>query len=198
MALTALDRFSDDDLNPDEVIIYRTRIDLVAFFIRSVPSLVIVILGIAILLFAIRYQVNIGFLSDSFVTLGVLLGAALLFIPGAYRLFHHFLDWFYDESIVTNQRVVSNNQDTLFSEQFVTANIRSVEELSVNQNGFLQTIFDFGTVMIRTAAKADGHQIVFVDIPKPKNVQRLIDEIGNRVKKEVRVNKDEVLKVCGL
>ncbi|GEM_PF-5521663 len=202
MPLTALDRFSAEDLNPQETIVYRTHISFAEFFIRSIPFFFTIVLGILVLFLASFYGSRIGFPEQSFTTFGVFLLAAFFLIPGSYRLISALIDRSYDESIITNQRVVIHDQHGLFGEGVVTASIRSVEEVTLLQKGFLRTIFDFGSLQVKTAARGEGNStgesLTLVEIPRPRRVQKLIDEIAYRVKREVEVVPEEVLKVCGL
>lgn len=205
MALTALHRFGPEDLNPDEEIIYRARLNFVAFLVSIKLWLFLIFVAIAIISLSYLFRAEIGFLIDSTITLGITLFALLFLIPGLYEFFYLFVDWLYDEDIITNQRVVDYNQKFLFSKDLTTANMKSIENVILEQGGVLQTFFNFGNLSVQTSAAGAyarpgdfGKYLVLQNISRPKQVQRLIDEIAHRVKKEVVVDKDEVLRVCGL
>lgn len=202
MPITSLRIFKESDLNPNEMIIYKTRMHPVSFVIGSINPLAQMAVGILIIATAYLYRDTIGFLDDGLNTFGIFLFAGIFLLWGAYQLILEIIDWIFDQYIVTNQRVIVENQDSLFSEGIVTANMRSVEEVNLTQKGFLRTVFDFGMLEVKTAARTDeireGQNLILTDIPKPKKVQRLIDEIAFRVKREVDVVPEEVLKACGL
>lgn len=205
MALTALHRFGPGDLNPGEEIIYRARLNFVAFLLSIKVWLLLIIVGVGILVLSYFFRADIGFLIDSTITIGVVLFSLLFLIPGLYEFFYLFIDWLYDEDIITTQRVVDYNQKFLFSKDLTTASMKSIENTILEQAGVLRTFFNFGNLSVQTSAAgayttpgAFGKYLVLENISRPKQVQRLIDEIAHRVKKEVHVDKDEVLKLCGL
>ena len=202
MPLTSLRLFKETDLNPNEMIIYKTRMHPISFVVGSINPLVQIAVGLLIIATAYLYRDVIGFMDDRLNTFGIILFAGIFLLWGFYQLVMEIIDFVFDQYIVTNQRVIVENQDSLFSEGIVTANMRSVEEVNLTQKGFLRTVFDFGMLEVKTAARTDeireGENLILTDIPKPKKVQRLIDEIAYRVKREVEIVPEEVLKACGL
>lgn len=205
MALTALHRFGQEDLNPGEVIIYRARLNFVAFLLSSKFFVFSLLFGGAVLVLSFVYREVIGFLIDETITIGIVLFSGFFLVWGGYKFFSRFIDWLYDEDIVTNQRVIDYNQKFLFSKDLTTASMKSIENIILTQKGFIQTFFDFGTLDVQTSASGThgrpgelGKYLVLNDISKPRKVQQLIDEIAYRVKKEVEVDPDEVLIKCGL
>ncbi|MGE3279288.1 MAG: hypothetical protein AB7J40_05940 [Candidatus Altimarinota bacterium] len=205
MALTALHRFNEEDLNPGEVIIYRAHLNFIAFLLSSKFFILSLAVGIAILVISYLYRETIGFLIDGTITVGVVLFASGFLLWGGIKFFYRFIDWLYDEDIITNQRVIDYNQKFLFSKDLTTASMKSIENIILVQKGFIQTFFDFGTLDVQTSASVTharpgeiGQYLVLNDISRPRKIQQLIDEIAYRVKKEVEVDPDEVLIKCGL
>jgi len=205
MSLTALHRFGDDDLNPKEVVIYRARLHFIAFIVSSKTWIVLSLIGFVILFYAYLYRSSIGFLQDTTITIGVILFASLFLLYGGYKFSVRFIDWLYDEDIITNQRVVDYNQKYLFAKEVSTANMKAIEDVILVKKGILRTFFDYGTLDIQTSATARitgpnglGKYLLLEDIAQPKRVQHLIDNIAFRVKKEVTIDPDELLIGCGL
>ena len=205
MALTALHRFDESDLNPHEIIIYRARLNFFAFLLYIKFYILLLLLGFGILVFSYLYRETVGFLIDETITGGIFLFAGIFIIFGGYKFFYLFLDWLYDEDIISNQRVIDYNQKFLFSKDLTTASMRSIENIILIQDGFIQTFFNFGTLDVQTsglgthAKLGDKSQYLVMDfISRPRQVQQLIDEISYRIKKEVEVDPDEVMIKCGL
>ncbi len=119
----------------------------VQFFIRALPFFFLILFGIALLVLAHHYGSIIGFPKQFTTALGVYLLASLL-LPGVYRFMRVLIDWYYDESIITNQRIIIHDQQGIFAEGVVTASMRSVEEVTLLQKGFLRTIFDFRSLEV--------------------------------------------------
>jgi len=205
MALTALHRFGTSDLNPGEIIIYRAHLNFMAFLLSSKFFVLSLSLGIAILVLSYLFQERVGFLIDDAITVGVFMVAGLFILWGGYYFSRRFIDWWYDEDIITNQRVIDYNQKFLFSKDLTTASMRSIENIILIQNGFIQTFFNFGTLDVQTSASGThgrpgelAQYLVLNHISRPRQVQQLIDEISYRVKREVEVDRDEVLIKSGL
>ncbi|MDF2379731.1 MAG: hypothetical protein P1V18_05980 [Candidatus Gracilibacteria bacterium] len=203
MDFLGLHRFGEGDLNPGEEIIYRANLYWLAFLRKSLVGLLLMTLGFVIILFAFIYPT--GFIEDPSITIGVLIFAGLPFFIGLYQFTKRLIDFVYDEDIITNQRVIDYNQSFFFSREQSTANLKSVENVNLIQNGVLRSLFDFGTLQVQTAASssfsAPGSRPRFLlldDIPLPQQVQRLIDEISHRVKSDIQIDKEELLMVCGL
>lgn len=205
MALTALHRFGPGDLNPNEQIIYRAHLHFVAFLISSKTWIVLIGVGIAILILAFLFHAQIGFFMDRTITIGVFLFVSLFLVYPGYRLAVRFVDWIYDEDIITNQRVIDYDQKFLFSKDMSTASMKSVEDIILHQAGFIRNFFNYGTLDVQTPASGShsvpgqiGKYLVLYDVARPVQVQRLIDEIVYRVKRSITVDPEEVLISCGL
>lgn len=207
MPLTALHRFGPNDLNPSEEIIYRAHLNFVAFMIFGSRAFFEMLFGLALLALAFWFRQSIGFLEDRTITIGVFLFTGSIILFNFYRFSIRLIDWIYDEDIITNQRVIDYNQKFLFARDLTTANMRAIQHISLVQNGFVKNLFNYGSLQVHTVGGAhhvgegeheNTRYLTIENISRPKNVQRLIDEIAHRVKQDVRVNKEEVLKACGL
>lgn len=205
MAITALHRFGTDDLNPNETIIYRAHLNFISFIVSSKFFILSLALGIAILAVSFVYRTTIGFLIDETITIGVIMVAGIFLGWGGYKFFHRSIDWWYDEDIITDQRVIDYNQKFLFSKDLTTASMRSIENIILIQDGLLQTLFNYGVLDVQTSATGGhggvggkGNYLIMNDISRPKQVQQLIDEIAYRAKREIDIDPDEVLIKSGL
>jgi hypothetical protein len=123
------------------------------------------------------------------------------FLPSQYRfflflfwylfifvfVFEKFLDWYFDLFLVTNQRLVDIDFNNLLNRHFAEAEISMIQDLSFSIKGFLGTFFNYGDVLIQTAAKSN--QINFEKVPNPRKIVELIEQLrkteedqgGNRV-----------------
>ncbi len=205
MPITALHRFGPADMNPGEIVIYRAHLSFPAFMIRSKPGFFYMLLGILLLFLAWFYGDSVGFLQDTTVTLGFLIVAIIPFLYGFVRFAIILIDWLYDEDVITNQRVIDYNQKFLFNREQSTANMKSVENVILFQKGIFRTLFDYGSLDVQTAASSrrprsgDLNEFLLLDdVKHPKKVQRLIDEIANRVKNGVPIDREEMLIMCNL
>ncbi len=86
-----------------------------------------------------------------------------------------FLSWFFSVNIVTNKRLVDIDFFNITQKRVSTIKLDSIEDISINANGFFASIFNFGTIYIQTAA--DDDNIEFENIPQPAVVNKLINDL---------------------
>lgn len=93
------------------------------------------------------------------------LGAWLLYI-------HEFVDYHLDIWVVTDQRVVSIEQEGLFKRTISELNLSKVQDVSAEIRGKVQTFLSYGNVFIQTAS--GNERFVFEEVPNPQEISRLI------------------------
>lgn len=203
MDFLGLHRFGEDDLNPGEEIIYRASLYWLAFLGKSLLGIALMSLGVLIVIIA--YIFPTGFIDDPTITIGILIFAGLPFSIGLYQFTIQFIDFIYDEDIITTQRVIDYNQSFFFSKEQSTASLKSVENVNLIQSGVFRSLFDFGTLQVQTAASSAFSRpggiprfLLLDDIGRPKQVQRLIDELTHRLRDGIPFDKEELLVMCGL
>ncbi len=79
--------------------------------------------------------------------------------------------------VVTDKRLIDNEQNGLFERRVDELYIRTVQDISAHTSGFIRTMLHFGNVEIQTAS-ADK-QFVFLDIPNPEDVKNTIMQMVN-------------------
>jgi len=90
-------------------------------------------------------------------------------------LFEKFLIWFFDVGVVTDQRVIDIDFYGLIYKEVSEANLEKIQDVTLQQIGAIRTVFDFGNVIIQTAAETN--KIDFEDIPHPQRVSRLLEDL---------------------
>jgi len=93
-----------------------------------------------------------------------------------------FLSWFFSVYIITDERVIDVDFISLIYKNVSAAKIDNIEDVTAITGGVLQSIFNYGTVKIQTAA-ADT-EIAFESIPQPSKVTRLLNELILEEEKE--------------
>jgi len=89
--------------------------------------------------------------------------------------FEKFLDWYFDLFLVTNERVVDINFNNLLNKHFAEANLDVIQDVSSSVKGILGTFFNYGDVLIQTAAEIN--QINFEQVPNPEKIIKLLKEL---------------------
>lgn len=92
-------------------------------------------------------------------------------------IFAHFIDFYLDLWIVTNDRIVDIEQFNLFSRTISELELFSIQDVTTDVHGFIPTLFNYGDVTIQTASQ--NVHIVFRQVPRPNEVRRRIIELAD-------------------
>lgn len=94
------------------------------------------------------------------------------------------LKWYYNVSIITDQRVIDLDFPNIMAYSMSEAQLEKIEDVTHKQLGILGSFFDVGSVYIQTAGTAQN--IEFTNIPRPRDVQDiLIDMLESKQKGEI-------------
>jgi len=86
-----------------------------------------------------------------------------------------FLDWFFNVYIVTNLRIVDIDFVNLIYKNVSDANLDKIQDVSYNMGGVARTIFNYGDVVIQTAAEIS--EFDFAAVPNPAKVAKVIEDL---------------------
>ncbi len=93
-----------------------------------------------------------------------------------------FLTWYFNVYIVTSRRVVDIDFWGLFYKNVSETPISNVQDVTYTMSGVVQTVFNYGTICIQTAA--EQREFEFEDIPNPGYVHdRLTDLVARAAKR---------------
>ena len=135
-----------------------------------------IVAPIAITVIIIMVIFGFAFLYPSLITGGSLLpvpsptamfGIATLFailaaLGGAVALWVYLQNQFY----MTNESVIQEIQESLFSRHEQTVSLGSIEDASFRQSGIIQMIFNYGTIRLSTEGEETTYIFHFVANPK--------------------------------
>ncbi len=86
-----------------------------------------------------------------------------------------YFKWFYRVFIVTDERIIDVDFISMIYKDVSTTKIDKIEDITSTTSGFFSSIFDYGTVIIQTAATQQ--EIQFEDVPQPAKVTALLNEM---------------------
>lgn len=92
------------------------------------------------------------------------------------------LNWYryhHDIWVITNQRIVDSIKTTPFNHRLSTADLVNVQDMTVERNGVLRTLLNYGDIVCQTAA-ASGNDFTLSGIPRPEDVQLMVDRERDR------------------
>lgn len=114
-----------------------------------------------------------SFLSPSF---QFVIQVVWYFLVTGYVL-ERFIVWYYNVYIVTNERLVDVDFYSLLFKRVSEVKFGHIEDLTAASGGVVQSLFNYGDIMIQTAAEVP--EIEFEKVPNPEVVVKLISELNS-------------------
>jgi hypothetical protein len=103
---------------------------------------------------------------------------ALYVIYWAVRLVLVWYRYQHDIWVITNQRLIDSYRSHPFALRIATADLVNVQDMSIDRNGLLRTLLDFGDIVCQTAAEMPDFRMT--GIPNPRQTQALVDRERDR------------------
>lgn len=100
--------------------------------------------------------------------------------------FEQFLSWYFDLYIITDHRVVDIDFNNLLDKKFSEADLGRIQDVTSRVSGVSQTLFNYGTVLIQTAA--EQNEIVFEKVPNPDKVTKILQELRHITEAKFGIN----------
>jgi membrane protein YdbS with pleckstrin-like domain len=142
-------------LNDNEQIVTVVREHKLYLATRFLPLAAIfgaLLLAIALLA---RYSPNIFSTCPSL----FLFPIPIISLAVCLRIFGLIISWMLDATVITDNRILTVKQFSLFHLEVVTLQLERVQDVVVEIQGVLENFFDFGTVTIQTASESAGFTI---------------------------------------
>lgn len=93
-----------------------------------------------------------------------------------------FLSWYFNVYIITDERVIDVDFYNLIYKEISDAEIEKIEDVTTVMGGVVQTLFNFGTILIQTAAEKT--QFDFEAVPNPALVVKVLQQLRMEEKQE--------------
>lgn len=97
-------------------------------------------------------------------------------------VYEKFLIWFFHLSIITDERIIDIDFLNLTTKKISDADIDRIQDVTFTNNGVFGTIFNFGDVIIQTAAQVP--EFVFESVPQPGSVANILQRLRTEEKIE--------------
>lgn len=176
-SLTAFSLYPDginfETRESDEKIILMLRKHLVTNFKWIAMTVILLFVPSLAKVFGIFNSLPSGY--------GLVISLAWYLVTMAYAL-ENFLDWFFDVYFVTNMRIIEINFTNLINKHVSGAIVDKVQDVTYTTSGVFRTIFDFGDVLIQTAAEIP--EFDFFAVPNPERVAKVIDDLKLKIKQK--------------
>jgi len=97
-------------------------------------------------------------------------------------VFEKFLSWFFNMTIITDERIVDVDFINLTTKKISDADIDKIQDVSYTNAGAIGTIFNYGNVTVQTAAEVQ--EFVFENVPNPAKVANILQRLRTEEKQE--------------
>lgn len=154
----------------EEIVLFLRR-----HFATNIPWILItfMLLLLPIAVFALFNASNFTLFSIPTSLIIVLLGFYYLIVFN-YALLN-FITWFYDIGIVSKKRLIDLDANNILHHHWAETELGDVVDVSVTQQGFFQSFFNYGNVHIQTEAVKANFE--FVAAPKPATASDIISDL---------------------
>lgn len=111
-------------------------------------------------------------------TLYAAMGIYLMFVIAITTV--SFLTFYYSLNVVTDRRLVSIEQKSLFRQEFSEVTLDDIEDVNSFVEGFFPSLFDFGNIEAQTAGARNRFELV--SVRQPRQVSHIIVDLSDQAK----------------
>ena len=116
----------------------------------------------------LKFVPIINNIPTKYISLGTLVWYLLTFAI----IFENFLSWYFDLFIITDKRVIDIDFNNLLDKKFSEAKLSMIQDVTSKVSGLGQTMFNYGTIHIQTAAEVS--YITFEKVPHPEKIIKIL------------------------
>jgi len=169
--MTELESYQFRGQRPDEEVVLVTKQHIWLLMPIAIVILVVLLInGVVFWWFAASKITSVSIL--------------LTVVFGGIYSFLFWFSWNNSDYILTDQRVIKIDQLSMFNRVISEAEIHRIQEISTEIKGPIKTMFNFGTVKIKTAS--DNSRLDLDDVSNPYDVQQAIVQIQKKSSEPTR------------
>ncbi len=172
--------------NPEKIrFIEQEKNENIILFLRqhpivNVPWILIALLITLVPVFAIQLDTN--FNTHFFINIpqNILIGSIIVYymIVLAYVI-ENFIFWYFNIYIVTNLHLVDVDFESLLSRTILEISTSDIQGASASITGIFASLFNFGDVLVKTAA--EKQTISFIKVPRPDFVADVVNDLATPI-----------------
>ncbi len=87
----------------------------------------------------------------------------------------NFMNWYFSVNVITNKKIIDVDFKGLLYKNISEAPLDNIEDVTSNISGTLKVIFNYGNILIQTAAEKTEFE--FEDIDNPSKVRDIISDL---------------------
>ena len=146
-----------------------------------VAFLVLTIIPIALGIYF--WDILSAWLEGPFLGPVIVVSGSLFFLCTWLFAFVEFTDYYLDTWIITTERIVNIEQKGLFERTAAELDLVSVQDATAEVRGFLETIFEYGDVLIQTAGEQERFH--FINVNHPEQIKETIMKLALEAKERL-------------
>lgn len=147
----------------------------ILLIVRSHPITNLPWMGIALIWFLAPLVLNFFPLLDSFPFKYQVAFVIIWYLILLMFILERFLSWFFNLTIITDERIVDVDFINLTTKKVSDAELEKIQDVSFTNAGAIGTIFNYGDVVVQTAAEIP--EFVFENVPKPAEVAKILQRL---------------------
>lgn len=97
-----------------------------------------------------------------------------------------FLQWteyYLDVWVLTSRKIINADQKSLFNRHLATLELEKIQDISVEVNGFIDTMFGYGTIRVQTAGETREFFLKYAY--HPEDAKQEILDAQNRLREDI-------------
>lgn len=102
----------------------------------------------------------------------LILAIGIWWFIGILGMIYHFIDWYFDAWIITNQGVIDIERNGLFDKESKRVEYEMIDGMEYKVGGFLPTVFNFGDIGIDTMGTTMS--LLLKDAANPKKIEKIV------------------------
>lgn len=164
-----------------KTLIHQKDYEKIIYHLRRHPIIFLkdfmLFLGLAILPFAFYLFIAnsfAGILENNLAQLVLVILGSIYYFSIILILFTQFVDYYLDNWIVTNDRILNIEQHALFGRTMSELDLYNIQDVTSEIKGILPTLFNYGEVHVQTAGEKT--RFIFEHVSNPHEIRdRLLD-----------------------
>lgn len=183
MSFLSVSKF--DEFMPGEKELFLVRKHRVVYLV-TIMSKMMKYVPIGLVLWAYFYFQKFltdDLLSDKTYTILKIVFTALFIGSIALMLIKQYIDWYYDNLVITNRRIINANQHFIWGKDIASVYLSDILDIAAQHKGIFSTIFSYGTLKIETSSPVQNDMVLNY-VPHHHHVLQIIQSIQSEYKNQ--------------
>ncbi len=168
--------------------IHQKSYEKILYKIRKHPIITIptilsffVLLAVPGVVYWFTYSNFVGFYQNQLLLLVLILLVSIYFLAVGLFYYTHFVNYYLDLLVITNDRLMHIIQAGLFSRSISEVDLYKIQDITSSIEGFFPSMFNYGNLLIQTAGAVEKFMIT--SVPDPETLRQHILDLAEEDRK---------------